>query len=117
MSSLRQVMDALLTVTDNVGHYEAMDKTDRYIVWAEDAEVDSLEADNWKGGQTIEGTIDYFTKDEDDPHIEAIPNALNRARIGWSLNSVQYEDETEFIHYEWLFRVRQGYGDVEVPGA
>lgn len=117
ISSLENVMTALVGVCDNVSHYEAMDKTAPYVVWAEGAEVASLEADNWKGGQTIEGTIDLFTKDEDDPLMDGIPNALNAARIGWNLNSVQYEDETELIHYEWLFRVRQGYGDVEVPGA
>lgn len=111
LSSLETVMNALLTVTDNVGHYTAWDDSDRYIVWAEDSEVEALNTDNYKSGQTIEGTIDYFTKTEDDPNIEAIPNALNAARIGWSLNSVQYEDETRFIHYEWLFRVKQCYGN------
>ena len=114
---LETVKDALLTVTDNVGHYTAYDDTDKYIVWAEDGEIASLETNNYKAGQTVEGTIDYFTRDEDDVNIMAIPNALNAARIGWVLNSVQYEDETRFIHYEWLFRVRQNYGDVEVSGT
>ena len=113
LSALTKVMDALLTVTDNVGHYRAIDKTDKYIVWAEDSEVDSLEVDNYKAGQTIEGTIDYFTTDEDDENLEKIPCALNAARIGWSLNSVQYEDETKFKHYEWLFRVRQEWDNGE----
>lgn len=114
LSCLKQVMDACLSVTNNVGHYEAMDKTDKYCVWAEDGEYSSLEADDYKAGQMVEGTIDYFTKDEDDPNIEAFQEAFNAARIGWNLNSVQYEDETQFIHYEWLFRVRQMYGDVEL---
>ena len=111
LSCLEKVKDALLTVTDNVGHYTAYDDSDRYIVWAEDSEVAALNTDNYKAGQTIEGTIDYFTKTEDDANIEAIQNALNAARIGWELNSVQYEDETRFIHYEWLFRVRWSYAD------
>ena len=66
---LEAVRDACLSVTQNVGHYEAAEKTDRYCVWAEDGEVGSLEADSHKIGQTIEGTIDYFTKDEDDENI------------------------------------------------
>lgn len=111
LPSLEAVMNALLTVTDNVGHYTAWDDSDRYIVWAEDGESAELLADNYKPGNTIEGTIDYFTKTEDDVNIKLIPQALNNARIWWRLNSVQYEDETRFIHYEWLFRVRQGYGD------
>lgn len=111
LSSLETVMNAMLSVTEEVYHYTAPEDSNRYIVWAEDMEVASLEADNYKPGQTIEGTIDLYTKDEDDPWIPEIPDALNAARIGWNLNSVQYEDETRFIHYEWLFRVRQTYGD------
>lgn len=108
---LETVMDALLTVTENVGHYTAYDNSDRYIVWAEDGESAEFLADNSKPGNTIEGTIDYFTKTEDDENIGLIPQALNRAGVWWRLNSVQYEDETRFIHYEWLFRVKQNYGD------
>lgn len=110
LSSLEAVMNALLTVTNDVYHYTAPADSTRYIVWAEEMEVASLEADNYKPGQTIEGSIDLFTKNEDDAWIEAVPDALNFARIGWELNSVQYEDETRFIHYEWLFRVKQDYG-------
>lgn len=107
LSSLETVMNALLTVTENVGHYTAWNDKDKYIVWAEDSEYSSLKADNYVPVEIIEGTIDYFTKDEDDENIGKIPQALNAAGVGWSLNSVQYEDETRFIHYEWLFRVRQ----------
>ena len=107
---LEAVRDACLSVTTNVGHYEAVEKTDKYCVWAEDGEIGSLEADNHKIGQTIEGTIDYFTKEEDDQNIEKFQLAFIAAGIGWRLNSVKYEDETRYIHYEWLFRVRNGYG-------
>lgn len=109
LSCLEAVMNACLSVTENCGHYEAIDKSDQYCVWAEDTESASLEADNYKAGQTIEGTVDYYTKDEDDDNIENFQLAFNAARIGWSLNSVQYEDETGYIHYEWLFRVRNEY--------
>lgn len=114
LSCLEKVKEALLTVTTNCGHYEAVSKDDQYIVWAEDGEYSALLADDYVAGQTIEGTIDYFTKSEDDQNIEAIPVALNKARIWWSLNSVQYEDETEYIHYEWLFRVKQEWSDGNV---
>lgn len=114
LSCLERVKAACLSVTERCWHYEAIDKSDAYCVWAEDREYAALNVDNYKGGQTIEGTLDYFTKDEDDPNIEAFQLALNRARISWLLNSVQYEDETGFIHYEWVWRVRQGFED---PGA
>lgn len=105
LSQLEKVKDALLTVTDNVGHYEALTKTDQYIVWAEDKEGSSVEGDNYKLEQSIQGTIDYYTKNEDDPNVEAIQTALKAARIAFYLNSVQYEDETQYIHHEWVFEV------------
>lgn len=110
LSSLETVRDTLAAL-GNFGHYEAVDTSQPYGVWAEDSESGKLVADNYKPGQTIQGTIDWFTKDEDDPMISAIPVALNGARIGWSLNSVQYEEETGYIHYEWLFRVLQAWPD------
>lgn len=112
LSSLEKVVNALLTVsTSDVYHYRAPADSNRYVVWAEDSEYAELLTDNYKPGQTIEGTIDLYTKNEDDTYINDIPKALNKARIWWGLNSVQYEDETRFIHYEWLFRVKQNYGN------
>ena len=105
LSQLEIVKDALLTVTDNVWHYEASTITDQYIVWAEDKEGSSVEGDNHKLEQSIQGTIDYYTKNEDDQNVEAVQTALKAARIAFYLNSVQYEDETQYIHYEWVFEV------------
>ena len=105
LEKLHKVKDALLTVTDTVFHYFAEDQLDRYIVWAESGEVSSLEADNRKQEQTIGGTIDYFTKTDFDPNIDAIQNALKSAEISFLLESVQYEEETGYIHYEWKFEV------------
>lgn len=104
-SALNQIRQALLTVTDRVYHYHAWEQSDKYIVWAEDNEYNSVEANNRKEQQTIEGTIDYFTKTEDDPLVDEIQGALNDAEISFRLNLVQYEDETEYIHYEWVWQV------------
>lgn len=106
--NLNVIPNALLTVTQNVGHYEAFDKTDKYIVWAEDGQSGALYADNKMQEQVIQGTIDYFTKTENDPNVAAIQQALNNAEISFKLNSVQYEDDTKFIHYEWVFEVENG---------
>lgn len=102
---INKVRDALLTVSSNVGHYEALNKNDKYIVWAEDGEGDSLQSDNKKREQVIQGTVDYFTKTEDDTNAEAIQKALVAADIPFELNSVQYEEETGYIHYEWVWEV------------
>lgn len=94
-----------MTVSDSVSHYEAFKKTDKYIVWAEESEGSSVEGDDHKINQSIQGTIDYFTKEDMDPKIDEIQAALNGACISFSLNSVQYEDETGYIHYEWVWEV------------
>lgn len=104
MNSLDTLKAALLSVTNNVGHYKAHKKTDKYIVWAEDG-GNSGHADNQNTTRTLSGTVDYFTKAESDPNVEAIEAALDNAKIAHRLNSIQYEDETGFVHYEFIFTV------------
>lgn len=104
-SKIKIIRDTLLKVTDNVGHYEAVEKTDQYIVWAEDTEGSSVEGDNRKTNQSIQGTIDYFTRTEFDPVADDIQEALIDAGISFYLNSVQYEEETKYIHYQWVWEV------------
>lgn len=104
-SKIKIIRDTLLKVSDNVGHYEAVKKTDQYIVWAEDSEGSSVEGDDQKANQSIQGTIDYFTKKDMDEKVDEIQAALTNACISFYLNSVQYEDETGYIHYEWVFEV------------
>ena len=105
LSMLKQIKEALLTVTPNVFHYEGDNRNDKYIVWAEEQEISTLNADNTKEAKAIQGTIDYFTKADEDSTVDKIETALTEAEISFRLNSVQYEDETKFIHYEWLFEV------------
>jgi hypothetical protein len=96
--------NALLSVGVPVSHYEALGADAPYIVWAEDGETDALVADDRKISQAIGGTVDFYTFIENDPVFSAIQAALNDAEISWSLNSVQYEDDTKLIHFEWLWQ-------------
>jgi len=105
MASLDDLKNALLTVTDNVGHYEAFKKDDQYIVWAEDGQAAAGYYDNHMASQAITGTVDYFTKMENDPNFGKIQKALNSIDIAWRLNSIQNETETGYIHYEWVFEL------------
>ncbi len=100
-----KIKEALLQVDVEVFHYYALHPSDRYVVWAEDGEGTELVADNRKIGQVLSGTIDFFTKTEQDPAREEIQRALGDAEISYSLNSVQYEEETGYIHYEWRLEV------------
>ncbi len=103
--TLADLRDLLLGVTPDVFHYFATKKPDKYIVWAEDGQGDSVYSDESMDDRAIQGTIDYFTKTEFDHNVELIQSKLTEAEISWRLNSVQYEEDTGYIHYEWIWEL------------
>jgi len=102
---LTDIRAALLTVTSKVHHFDATGATGNYIVWAEDGQSESVWADGKMQEQALTGTIDYFTKIEYDPNFKNIQEALNGIGISYSLNSIQFEPTTKYIHYEWVFEI------------
>lgn len=88
-----------------VSHYFAAKRDVPYCVYAEDVEVVPVSGDNQRQEQTLHGTTDLYTKTENDPLFDAVQNAFNNAKISFVLNSVQYEDTTGYIHYEWAWEV------------
>lgn len=102
---LKSLMNVLLSVIPDVYHYTAIQKMDKYIVWAEDSGGQVHASDNQIIDQAIVGTIDYFTKSEFDLNVDLIDRSLSNAKIAYKLNSIQHEEETGYIHYEWLFEV------------
>lgn len=103
--AVEKVKNALLEVTREVYHYESGTKGERYIVYSEDVEASGLHGDNRKLSQAIQGTIDLFTKIENDEWAAGIQDTMQRNRIAFRLGSVEYEDETQYIHYQWIFEV------------
>lgn len=105
--NLKTIRDALngTSASGSVYHFTRPVDKERWVVWQEDGESQSHEANNRKVEQQIHGTIDCYTQEEFDPLLDEIQEALNEAGVGWSLLSVQYEDETNLIHYEWEFYV------------
>ena len=101
---LKEIRDFLLEITLNVYHYKAWQQHDTYIVWAEDGESDAVHGDNRKEKQILDVTIDVFTKIEYDPIIEQLQEAFNDRGIPFELLSIQYEDDTGYIHYEYLIQ-------------
>ena len=104
-AKLKLIRDTLVGLNLNVYHYYNAKPKLPYVVWAEDSEADSFYAGNHKAEQVIHGTIDYYTKTEFDSNADTIQGALNALPIGWRLSSVQYEEETNLIHYEWEFEI------------
>ena len=94
-----------LAGTCEVWHYWRPKLQAPFCVWAEDGEDEAFDADNAKKEQVISGYVDYYTKTEYDPITDTIQQILNTifeaGVFGWRLESVQYEDETNMIHYEW----------------
>lgn len=81
-----------------------------FCVWAEDGEAfESFNGDNRKGEQAVSGYVDYYTKTEYDSTLDTIQDVLlsisGDIPFAWRLDSVQYEDDTNLIHYQWVWGV------------
>lgn len=103
MTWQEQIVAAHLAVTDAVSHSLRL-QSERYFVWQEDG-AGGLEADDRHAEKSVTGTTDLFTKQEFDPWKEQFEAALDAAGIAWYLNSTQYEEDTGFTHYEWVWEV------------
>lgn len=100
---LNELKTALLEKVERLWHFTApANAYVPYAVWAEETRTD-FEADGEHAETAWQGTIDYFTNVEADETVEDIETALTSLDIAWSLNSVQYEQETGVIHYEWVW--------------
>lgn len=103
--NLQPIRDALLTVGVPVHHFSAC-KGEKapYLVWAEDSAGPDVHADGGLAEETLEGTVDYFTRQEYDPVYERVGPALEEIGAACYLNSIQYEADTGLIHYEWVWQ-------------
>ena len=101
MTWYERIIAAHRAVTDAVSH-AARIKSDRYFVWQEDGAND-LAGDNGHGERAVTGTTDLYTKTEIDPWADALGESFDAHGIAWALNSVQYEADTGFYHYEWVW--------------
>ena len=106
MSWFEKIIKAHTLVTDAVSHGERM-QSERYFVWQEDG-ADDLIADGIHAEKAVTGTTDLFTKQEFDPWKNELEERFDTLGITWSLNSVQFEHETGYWHYEWEWTVDDG---------
>lgn len=105
MTNLKLIPETLIAITEQTYHYRAPANTaPPYVVWQEDGAND-FEADDTHAEKIMQGTIDLYTLTENDPLMQEIPAALDAIPCAWYLNSVQYEEDTKLIHYEWSFEV------------
>ena len=104
MSWQETIIMAHTAVTDQVSHAKRLN-SDRYFVWQEEGGDDLvLNGRHAERGQT--GTTDLYTKMEFDPWKAQFERELDAAEgITWRHSSTQYEEDTGFFHYEWVWGV------------
>ena len=103
MSWTDTIIKAHTAVTDAVSHYVRLE-SDRYFVWVEDARNDLI-SDDAHSETAVQGTTDLYTKIESDPWAEALEQSFDAEGIAWYKSSVQYEEDTGYIHHEWIWEV------------
>lgn len=106
MSWYERIVAAHLSVSPAVSHAQRL-KSERYFVWEEDGSAD-LEANGAHIERGMTGITDLFTKIEFDPWGDQLGPALTAQDIAWRLESVDFEPETGFWHWQWRWGVRYG---------
>lgn len=67
--------------------------------------LNRLTGDNRSAEKATVVYVDLFTRDATDAPETAIEDALDGIPCAWYLNTVQYEDDTRYIHYEWVVEI------------
>lgn len=91
----------------NVYHYiKPTNVQAPYAIWQEESD-DSFFLDNGKSERTLNGILDYYTKVNAglDPGLDVLEKAMIDMGASWILVSVQYESDTNLVHYSWEWRV------------
>lgn len=106
MDTIRRVRDALKPFGEKgipVSHGASKGKDYPKIIWMNGPEAAAMHTDNQKVVQTISGTVYYFTREEYDPAVDEIQEALNGvAGLGWQLSEVEVsEDGVWFYAWDW----------------
>jgi len=74
-----------------------------YGVIALESGGDTVWADGHMVNQTLEGSLDLFTRNAGETQFAAVQAALNSVGgLSWYFNSAQYEEETKLMHFEWV---------------
>lgn len=76
-----------------------------YGVYAEDGSND-LDADDVHSERAAVIVLDLFTRDDSGAPQAAVEAALDGIEgCAWYVNSIQFEKDTGYIHFEWICEV------------
>lgn len=111
--TVKDVRDALLTVTDKVYHYKANPSVKtNHILWGETGLSATFSADDEIDSIVMGGELYYYTDTEYDPVFDQICTALDDHDIAWTLTSIGYDDKLGQIVYAMEWGVVCGKGAV-----
>lgn len=105
MNTFAELLEALNNTGIPFAAYAwaAPPKADAWGVLAIDG-GSSLAGDDTHAEEVLEGTIDLFTRRLDAADFTNVRSCLQGLEICYRLNSVQYEQDTRLIHYEWVWQ-------------
>lgn len=103
MKYLTELLEGPTETFDTLGfvyHYRRPENvTKNYAVWQEQND-DSFNADNRKSERALQGTLEYFAA-KPDGNLDLLEKAMESFGASWSLSAVQFEPDTNLIHYSW----------------
>lgn len=114
-SKLSQIGRSFATLTQYCYHYYRPVQNFPCLIWAESGESGSFNSDNQKAEQRIVGTMDCFTRTEFDSLLDDVQEMFQTLGLTWRLDTVQFETETNLIHYTWSWGVTFD-GNIEMEG-
>lgn len=102
---IQKLKDQLLTVGPTVYESWAHKAKTPYIVWLMNGGSD-LKANGRTQEQAISGTVHLFErKTAPESFFDGVQKALNRAECAWAISSIQHEQDTGLVHFEWSWEV------------
>lgn len=100
--TVNQLKTALATTLYPFAHYAwSHAPSGDYGVYGEDGGAE-LSADNLSHESKVEVVVDLFTRKDDGAPKTAVESAIRNAGGKAHLDTVQYEDDTGYIHYSWV---------------
>lgn len=102
---IADLIDALAHTGYKFAHYAwSKPPADTYGTYSEEDE-NNLKADNRAAEKVLRVYINLFTKDDSGTPRTTIEAILDGGLYAWVLNTMQFEADTGYIHYEWICEV------------
>ena len=75
-----------------------------YGTWGEEGD-NVLRADNRSAEHATRYDLHYYTRDDTGAPKATIEAALDALPCAWTLDYVDFEEDSGYIHYEWIIEV------------